>query len=562
MSAVAQKAGIYPSALLRSAPLRVCDCGLADYRDILQQQHELYDKRHRGEIPDTILLVEHRPVITLGARQSANKLRTDRKSLKEKNIDVVDIRRGGGTTAHNPGQLVFYPILNLRELELGISEYIRELEETGIELLEQLGVSAERRKGFPGLWLGKRKIASIGVRMSKFITYHGMAINIQNDLSIFDHIIPCGLDEAEMTSVLKETGERKSMEEVKKILKILLCERFGKTEDRRQKTEQQTKNSELGTAGGRRKLPAWLKRPLPAGEKYNHTRDVLSSLGLETICNNANCPNRGECWARGTATVLILGNVCTRTCRFCSVANGRPQPPDPAEPARIAEMAEKMGLKYLVITSVTRDDLADGGAEHFRNCINEVRQQCPDMNPVRHSQEKKMGISNKEKLCQYPDMSNEIKFEILTPDFRHCQERAIKILAGALPFVFAHNVETVPSLYPAARAGGDYQLSLNLLKMARQSYKNIPTKSSIMLGLGETDAEVEQILKDLRDSGCDRITIGQYLKPSKNSLDVVEYITPQKFDWWKQKAISLGFSWVISSPFARSSYFAEQQNAL
>jgi lipoic acid synthetase len=196
-------------------------------------------------------------------------------------------------------------------------------------------------------------------------------------------------------------------------------------------------------------------------------------------------------------------------------------------------MAKKMGLKYLVITSVDRDDLADGGAGHFCDCINTVRQHCPDM-----------------------------KFEILTPDFRHCQERAIKILADALPFVFAHNVETVPSLYQAARAGGDYQLSLNLLKTARQNYKNIPTKSSIMLGLGETDAEVEQVLRDLRDAGCNRITIGQYLKPSKDSLDVVEYITPQKFEWWRQKAILLGFSWVISSPFARSSYFAERQNTL
>jgi lipoic acid synthetase len=155
-----------------------------------------------------------------------------------------------------------------------------------------------------------------------------------------------------------------------------------------------------------------------------------------------------------------------------------------------------------------------------------------------------------------------MKFEILTSDFRQCQEQAIEILAEALPFVFAHNVETVPSLYPTVRAGGDYQVSLNLLRIARQSYRSVPTKSSIMLGLGETDAEVEQVLKDLRDADCDRIAIGQYLKPSRDSLDVVEYVTPQKFEWWKQKAISLGFKWVISSPFARSSYFAERQNNL
>ena len=296
-----------------------------------------------------------------------------------------------------------------------------------------------------------------------------------------------------------------------------------------------------------RKLPPWLRRPLPAGETYNHTKNVLSSLGLETICTNANCPNRGECWARGTATVLILGNVCTRNCKFCSLTCGKPEPPDPTEPQRVADMARQMGLKYLVITSVDRDDLPDGGAGHFRDCINKVRQHCPDT-----------------------------KFEILTPDFRDCQAHALKILADALPFVFAHNIETVPSLYRKARAGGNYQRSLNLLKMAKETLRfaqgdgfedqgdgfEIVTKSSIMLGLGETDDEVEQVLKDLRNVSCDRITIGQYLKPSKYSLEVVKYVTPAKFDRWKQKAVDLGFSWVMSSPFTRSSYFAERENTL
>jgi lipoic acid synthetase len=297
--------------------------------------------------------------------------------------------------------------------------------------------------------------------------------------------------------------------------------------------KQKEKYELQATSDKRQKLPPWLRRPLPAEGAYNHTRQVLSSLGLETICSNANCPNRGQCWARGTATVLILGNVCTRNCRFCSVACGKPKPPDPTEPSRLARMAKQMGLKYLVITSVNRDDLPDGGAGHFSNCINKVRQQCPDM-----------------------------KFEILTPDFRNRQARALKILGDALPFVLAHNIETVPSLYRTARAGGNYQRSLDLLKMAKEGPDNIQTKSSIMLGLGETDAEVEQVLKDLRNVGCERVTIGQYLKPSKNSLEVVEYVTPAKFDWWKRIAIKLGFRWVISSPFARSSYFAEQENGL
>ncbi len=293
----------------------------------------------------------------------------------------------------------------------------------------------------------------------------------------------------------------------------------------------QTAQNEQQNAKRHRKLPSWLGRTLPANDTFEQTAQIVNSLGINTICCSANCPNRGLCWSRGTATVLILGAICTRNCKFCSVGTGRPAPPDPTEPSRLAEMAEQLRLKYLVITSVNRDDLADGGAGHFRDCINQVRRRCP-----------------------------ELKFEILVPDFRDCQKQALEILRDCLPFIFAHNVETVPSLYPLARSGGNYQLSLELLKYARESFGDIPTKSSIMLGLGERDDEVLQVLKDLRGVGCDRLTIGQYLKPSKESLEVVEYVTPEKFDWWKDRALELGFSWVISAPFARSSYFAEQEN--
>jgi lipoic acid synthetase len=280
------------------------------------------------------------------------------------------------------------------------------------------------------------------------------------------------------------------------------------------------------------KLPPWLRRPWPAGHQFQHTHDTLAALGLQTICTNANCPNRGECWGRGTATVLILGNVCTRKCGFCSVATGRPQPPDPAEPARLAELARRMDIRYLVVTSVNRDDLPDGGARHFRDCIHEVRRQCPAT-----------------------------RFEILTPDFKDHQEQALEILRDALPFVFAHNVETVPSLYPVARAGGNYERSLRLLRLAKDRYAGLQTKSSIMLGLGETDAEIEQVLEDLRAAGCDRLTIGQYLRPSKESLEVVQYVPPETFAGWKKRAMEIGFVWVLSAPFARSSYFAEQEDA-
>ena len=557
------------SILKTTETLDIRDCGLADYRQVLKRQKQLHEKRQKAQIPNTVLIVEHPAVITLGARQSANKLLVTPEELARRNIDLVQIRRGGGVTAHNPGQLVFYPILDLRTLGLGINEYIRKLEAIGIELLAQLGVEARRQKGIPGLWVenrqdpdeqeltpqGKRiksnsalfanssvkekrntqyaihntrKIASIGVRVSKFITYHGMAINIQNDLSIFDSIIPCGLDNVKITSVINETAKRHSIDQVKEKLYQLLIKHLSTGHSSPHTIERNTQYATRNTTG---KLPSWLRRPLSADESFIHTEHVLNSLNLQTICFSANCPNRGQCWAKGTATVLILGGICTRNCKFCSVPAGKPAPPDQTEPARIAEMAKKLALKYLVITSVDRDDLPDGGAGHFRDCINEVRRQCP-----------------------------ETKFEILTPDFHNCQTDALKILRGALPFVFAHNVETVPSLYPLARAGGNYQRSLDLLRLAKETYDNVLTKSSIMLGLGETDAEVEQTLKDLRSVACNRITIGQYLKPSKNSLDVVQYIPPEKFDFWKQKAFQLGFSWVCSSPFARSSYLAEQKN--
>ena len=208
------------------SPLEVRDCGLGEYRKILQLQHELTEKRRRDEIPNTVLIVEHPAVITLGARQSFNKLLVGREELEKKQIDVVEIRRGGGTTAHNPGQVVLYPIMHLQTLRLGISEYIRKLETIGAELLEGLAVDSTTRKGLPGLWIDERKIASIGVRVSKFITFHGMAINIQNDLGIFDFIKPCGLENVEMTSVLKETGKRHSMNHVKEELSRLLMRHF------------------------------------------------------------------------------------------------------------------------------------------------------------------------------------------------------------------------------------------------------------------------------------------------------------------------------------------------
>jgi len=503
--------------------LEVRDCGLMGYHEALGLQRKLVDQRQNGEIGNTVLILEHPPVITFGARKDLNELLVDKEVLAQRGIEIAQVRRGGGGTAHNPGQVVLYPIIKLSSLGLGVSDYIRLLEAIGIELLEQLGVEAERRSGFGGLWTGRKKIGSVGVRLKRWVTFHGMAINIRNDLSIFETIVPCGLEDVEITSVLKQTATDHPMAQVKQRLAGLCFKHLsGPNSDSVDRPPM---------ADSAAKLPPWLKRRLGAGETFNHTRNVLDTLGLETICTNANCPNRGECWSRGTATVLILGNICTRNCRFCSVATGRPAPPDADEPRRVAQMARQLNLKYLVITSVDRDDLPDGGAAHFQDVVNRCRQEIPAL-----------------------------RFELLVPDFRGCQDEAIEILADAVPFVFGHNIETVPSLYQKVRPQANYSLSLALLRRAKETYANIQTKSSIMLGLGESETEVIEVLKDLRQTGCDRIAIGQYLRPCADALAVAEFIDPQKFRWWGQKARQLGFSWVMASPFTRSSFGAEQEN--
>jgi lipoic acid synthetase len=280
------------------------------------------------------------------------------------------------------------------------------------------------------------------------------------------------------------------------------------------------------------KLPPWLKRPLGGGELYVRTAAAVAQNRLNTICEDARCPNRGECWSRGTATFLILGELCTRRCGFCSVQGGKPRGiVDAGEPERLADAVEMMGLKYVVITSVDRDDLDDRGAGHFARCIEAMRRRIPG-----------------------------IEIELLTPDFRRRQEQALEILLPYAPFVWGHNVETVPRLYRTVRPGSEYRDSLSLLRGAG-SREGIVTKSSMMLGLGERREEILAVMDDLLEAGVRRLTLGQYLRPTPNQLEVVEYIHPDVFAELGQVARAKGFKWVISAPFARSSYHAEEKQA-
>ncbi|MBI5041529.1 MAG: lipoyl synthase [Gammaproteobacteria bacterium] len=278
--------------------------------------------------------------------------------------------------------------------------------------------------------------------------------------------------------------------------------------------------------------PAWIRAKSPAHPEVQRLKQILRDNRLHTVCEEASCPNLGECFAHGTATFMIMGDICTRRCPFCDVAHGRPDPLDAEEPKNLARTIQAMGLKYVVVTSVDRDDLRDGGAQHFVDCIQAIR----ELNPV-------------------------TRIEVLVPDFRGRMERALDIFRAAPPNVFNHNLETVPRLYQKARPGADYAWSLELLKRFKAEHPNVPTKSGLMLGIGETLDEVAQVMRDLRAHDCNMLTLGQYLQPSLNHLPVERFVTPEEFARLGDTGNALGFTHVASGPMVRSSYHADQQAA-
>jgi len=276
--------------------------------------------------------------------------------------------------------------------------------------------------------------------------------------------------------------------------------------------------------------PGWLRVPLPDSPVFREVKRVLREQSLHTVCEEARCPNIGECFSRGTATFMVLGDLCTRRCPFCDVAHGRPQPPDDGEPAHLADTVARLRLSYVVITSVDRDDLRDGGAAHFTACIRAVRERSP-----------------------------RTRIEVLVPDFRGRLEIALERLAADPPDVMNHNLETVPRLYREARPGADYAHSLGLLSQFKHRRRDVITKSGLMLGLGETDDEVIDVMRDLRQHRVDMLTIGQYLQPRPGNLPVRRYATPAQFDALRARALDMGFANAACGPLVRSSYRADEQ---
>lgn len=276
--------------------------------------------------------------------------------------------------------------------------------------------------------------------------------------------------------------------------------------------------------------PDWIRIRLPHGNRVEKLKKTLRENRLHTVCEEASCPNLSECFSSGTATFMIMGDICTRRCPFCDVAHGRPLPLDKSEPAHLASTIAEIGLSYVVVTSVDRDDLRDGGAGHFVDCIRSIRAQNP-----------------------------QTQIEILVPDFRGRMDIALRIMSECPPDVFNHNLETIPALYKKVRPGSDYQWSLDLIKNFKKLHPNVSTKSGLMLGIGESVEQVHDVLRDLHEHNCDMITLGQYLQPSMNHLPVERYVHPDEFEALREFGEQLGFKHVASGPLVRSSYHADEQ---
>jgi lipoic acid synthetase len=423
-------------------------------------------------------------------------------------MEVIPTDRGGRVTYHGPGQLVVYPIMKLPNDDL--HDYLWRLEQVALEVLSEWGIAARRVVRHPGVWIGRDKIAAVGVAVQDRVTSHGLSLNVDPDMTHFQLINPCGLSNRGVTSMRAVLGQPVAMEEVERSFAAAFSRVF------------------MRPVGPLLMPGPWLVAAAPQ-EATAGIEQLVADLSLHTVCQEAACPNIGECWARGTATFMLLGDVCTRHCRFCNVQTGHPLPPDPQEPSHVAEAAAQMGLHHVVLTSVTRDDLPDGGAGQFVLTIQAIRNRLPGTT-----------------------------VEVLVPDFSGSLP-ALETVADARPDVFNHNVETVERLSDKVRAKAGYRRSLAVLAWAKQ--RRLTTKSGLMVGLGETCGEVIETMRDLRHAGCDILTIGQYLQPTDRQMEVADHVHPVVFAWYREVGQALGFQTVMAEPLVRSSYHAEEVRA-
>jgi lipoyl synthase len=578
--------------------LRIRWLGTVPYTDA----HALQQGLHERSPDDHLLLLEHPHVYTLGVRADLEHVLVAPASV---GAELVRADRGGDVTYHGPGQLVGYPILSVPGKRGGgmadTVAYVRSVEQLVIDALVELGLpDVGRLHDHPGVWVepespAPRKIAAIGVKLTRGRSMHGFALNVDPDMTMFGHIVPCGIADKPVTSLAAElAGSRSgtrlvpsaasdasqngsgvpSMREVVDVVARLAAERWGgagweradvvwreRPEDlapfsrgegpgdtvgrtghatpspAAASTEQRVTLSgrlgarlaEAGVSEGldiADRKPDHVKARFRITDDYVQIKRTMRELDLVTVCEEAGCPNIFECWADGTATFMVAGERCTRKCGFCLVDTRKPEPLDPEEPARVAEAVERMGLSFAVLTMVARDDLPDGGAGHVADTIRAIRARTPGV-----------GV------------------EALISDCKGDAD-SLGLVFDARPDVLNHNIESVARLQRAVRPSAGYSRSLSVL--ARAKAAGLTTKSSIIVGMGETDDEVSQTLADLRAVGVDIVTIGQYLRPTTHHLPVARWVPPETFAAWAAEGEAIGIDHVEASPLTRSSYHARQ----
>lgn len=512
---------------------------LVPYEKALDLQKRLQRLRIEKDIPDQLLLMEHPPVVTVGASPgSENHFLRDREDLRRRGIDVHEIRRGGHLTYHGPGQLVAYPIFELPKKDL--EDFLFRLEGAVLKTLDHFGLKGIRNEDEAGIRVEDEKICSFGIKVSRWVNHHGLALNVDMDLRPFDYIVPCAHPDDQVTTMERKLDRAPMMQNVREILvgafeEVFECKSkevgeenpWSRAYDELPREEKRKLLPKRGQPDKVDRKPPWLRAKIPGGENYKKIESIMDDKMLNTVCEEASCPNLGECWGRGTATFMILGDTCTRACGFCDVKTGTDLDLDRMEPGRVAKAVEDMELDHAVITSVNRDDLDDGGAEIWANTIRAVRHRNP-----------------------------ETSIEVLIPDLMGDWD-ALQVVFDAEPDILNHNVETVPRLYAKVRPMARYERSLNLLN--RASNADFPTKSGIMLGIGERQDEIRQTIHDLYQHGVRILTIGQYLRPDEKHLPVDRWVHPEEFQRWKEEAEEMGFKHVESGPLVRSSYHAEEQ---
>ena len=505
---------------------------------------------------DYLLLLEHNNVITIGRTGDSNNLLLNSNELKEKGIEFFETDRGGDVTFHGKGQLIGYPIIRLQDPKKVIP-FVRSLEETIIKTLNSFNIDAFSKDDDTGVWTQKGKIASIGVKVSKWTTYHGFSLNIFDKLEGFDLINPCGNQDEKIAAVHSFNSEISFDDVVSKITETFSVEfgyedvgiqmsQFTPTQLKKHKKHEIDemldkgvfqKNNNIvpitikGLLPDEPQRPEWMKVKANLGKDYRDLKNLISEKKLNTVCEEASCPNIYECWSMGTATFMIMGDTCTRACGFCDVNTGKPCDLDDLEPLRVAESVQTMELTHAVITSVNRDDLPDGGSAFFAKTIHELKR----LNPS-------------------------TSVEVLIPDFKGDRD-AINNIIEASPEVLNHNLETVPRLQREIRTAASYGRSLSLLQYAKDSAFLGKTKTGLIVGMGEEFEEVIAVLEDLSQINVDIVTIGQYLRPTAKHRPIHRYVDKEEFIQYKSIGESFGIPHIESGPLVRSSYHAKDSFA-